>query len=161
LILPQQQVIRDCLDNDAIAIVTKEYELTETLDSLGKKPALVITDSQAFLKVMADTPNDIPVTSFSILFARYKGELFKLVEGLSMLNNLKKESKLLVVEGCTHHRQSDDIGTVKIPRWIRQHTGMDVDFQWAAGTNFPENLEEFNGVIHCGACMLNGERNET
>jgi predicted GTPase len=113
--LPQQQTIRDIIENDAIAVVTKEYELKETLKNLSKKPSLVITDSQAFLKVSADTPPDIPLTSFSILFARYKGELIEMVKGLKRIESLKKGDRVLVVEGCTHHRQADDIGKVKIP----------------------------------------------
>ncbi len=123
LILPQQQVIRDILESDATCIVTKEYELRETLENIGKKPKLVITDSQVFSKVSADTPNDIMLTSFSILFARYKGDLMELIRGAKKLDDLQDGDKILISEGCTHHRQSDDIGTVKIPRWIRQHTG--------------------------------------
>ncbi|MFZ5640418.1 MAG: [FeFe] hydrogenase H-cluster maturation GTPase HydF [Bacillota bacterium] len=155
LILPQQQTIRDIIESDAIAIVTKEHELKETLNSLGKKPALVITDSQAFLKVSADTPADIPLTSFSILFARHKGELLPLIEGVKALRNLKNDSKILIVEGCTHHRQADDIGKVKIPRWLRQIAGGQLEFAWAAGTFFPEDLSRYDLVVHCGGCMLN------
>ena len=120
LILPQQQTIRDILESDAIAIVTKEHELRETLENLGKKPKIVITDSQVFLKVAADTPKDIPMTSFSILFARYKGDLVELIRGVKAVEKLKDGDKVLVSEGCTHHQQSDDIGRVKIPRWLRQ-----------------------------------------
>lgn len=155
LILPQQQVIRDIIDHDAIAIVTKEHELKETLDNLGKKPTLVITDSQAFLKVSADTPLDIKMTSFSILFARYKGELGELVSGAKAIEKLKAGDKVLVVEGCTHHRQSDDIGTVKIPRWIRQIAGGNIDFEFSSGNSMPKNLENYKLIVHCGACMLN------
>ncbi len=155
LILPQQQTIRDIIENDAIAVVTKEHELKETLNSLGKKPSLVITDSQAFLKVCADTPGDIPLTSFSILFARYKGELAPLIEGVKGLKNLQRNSRVLVVEGCTHHRQADDIAKVKIPRWLRQLAGGELDFAWASGTFFPEDLSRFDLVVHCGGCMLN------
>ncbi|MDI6604059.1 MAG: [FeFe] hydrogenase H-cluster maturation GTPase HydF [Thermoanaerobacteraceae bacterium] len=155
LILPQQQVIRDILENDAMAVVTKEYELKETLESLGKKPALVITDSQAFLKVSADTPKDIPLTSFSILFARYKGDLEELTRGVKAVEKLKPGDKVLIAEGCTHHRQSDDIGKVKIPRWIRQIAGGDIEFSWSSGMTFPENLNEYKLIVHCGACMLN------
>lgn len=155
LILPQQQTIRDIIEKDAIAVVTKEHELKETLRNLGKKPSLVITDSQAFLKVSADTPADIPLTSFSILFARYKGELLEMVKGLKSIENLESGSRVLVVEGCTHHRQSDDIGKVKIPRWIRQICGAEVDFEWASGTHFPKDLKDFDLIVHCGACMLN------
>ncbi|KHO61850.1 ATP-binding protein [Thermoanaerobacter sp. YS13] len=155
LILPQQQTIRDILDNDAMAIVTKEYELKETLQNIGKKPSLVITDSQAFLKVSADTPKDIPLTSFSILFARYKGDLEELIRGVKAIKKLKPGDKVLIAEGCTHHRQSDDIGKVKIPRWIRQIVGGDIQFDWSSGITFPDNLEEYSLIVHCGACMLN------
>ncbi len=155
LILPQQQTIRDIIENDAIAVVTKEYELKETLKNLSKKPSLVITDSQAFLKVSADTPPDIPLTSFSILFARYKGELIEMVRGLKRIESLKNGERVLVVEGCTHHRQADDIGKVKIPRWIRQIAGGDIDFEWASGNSFPKDIKSFNAIIHCGGCMLN------
>ena len=155
LILPQQQTIRDILESDAIAIVTKEHELRETLDKLGTKPKLVITDSQAFLKVSADTPKDIQLTSFSILFARNKGDLNELVKGAKAIDNLKAGDKILVSEGCTHHRQSDDIGTVKIPRWLRQYTGKDFEFIYSSGYSFPKELDEVKLVIHCGACMLN------
>jgi len=155
LILPQQQTIRDIIDNDAIAIVTKEHELKETLRNLNKKPSLVITDSQAFLKVDADTPKDIRLTSFSILFARYKGELKQLVMGIKAVEKLKPGSKILIVEGCTHHRQSDDIGTVKIPRWLRQIAGGELDFEYVTGVSFPEDLSKYSLIIHCGGCMLN------
>ncbi len=155
LILPQQQTIRDILESDAIAIVTKEHELRETLDKLGTKPKMVITDSQAFLKVSADTPKDIQLTSFSILFARNKGDLNELVRGAKAIDNLKRGDKILVSEGCTHHRQSDDIGTVKIPRWLRQYTGKDFEFIYSSGYSFPKELDDVQLVIHCGACMLN------
>lgn len=155
LILPQQQTIRDILESDAISIVTKEHELKQTLENLGKKPALVITDSQAFLKVSADTPKDIPLTSFSILFARHKGDLTSLVEGAAAINKLKDGDKILIAEGCTHHKQSDDIGTVKIPRWLRQATGKELTFEHTAGVSFKDNLKDYKLVIHCGACMLN------
>lgn len=155
LILPQQQTIRDILESDAISIVTKEHELKETLASLGKKPALVITDSQAFLKVSADTPQDIPLTSFSILFARHKGDLISLVKGAAAIEKLKDGDKILIAEGCTHHQQSDDIGTVKIPRWLRQITGKDFIFEHTAGVTFKDNLDGYKLVIHCGGCMLN------
>ena len=155
LILPQQQTIRDILESDAISIVTKEHELKETLANLGKKPSLVITDSQAFLKVSADTPLDIPLTSFSILFARHKGDLTSLVQGASAINKLKDGDKILIAEGCTHHRQSDDIGTVKIPRWLRQATGKELTFDHTAGVTFKDNLADYKLVIHCGGCMLN------
>lgn len=155
LILPQQQVIRDIIESDAIAVVTKEHELKETFRGLLKKPSLVITDSQAFLKVSADTPADIPLTSFSILFARQKGEMLEMVRGLKRLESLKPGGRVLIVEGCTHHRQADDIGKVKIPRWIRQISGGEIEFEWAAGTYYPKQIEQFDAIIHCGGCMLN------
>jgi [FeFe] hydrogenase H-cluster maturation GTPase HydF len=122
---------------------------------LNKKPSLVITDSQAFLKVSADTPINIPLTSFSILFARQKGELIEMVKGLKKIESLKSGDKVLIVEGCTHHRQSDDIGKVKIPRWVRQISGGEIEFEWATGTYFPKEIEKFAAIVHCGACMLN------
>jgi [FeFe] hydrogenase H-cluster maturation GTPase HydF len=155
LILPQQQVIRDILEADAIAVVTKEFELRETLANLAKKPRLVITDSQVFAKVSADTPRDVPLTSFSILFARYKGDLPTLVRGAKAVERLKDGDRVLVAEGCTHHRQSDDIGTVKIPRWLRQHTGKQLVFEYASGMKYPKDLTQYALLIHCGACMLN------
>lgn len=155
LILPQQQTIRDILESDAIAVVCKEHELRETLDKLGTKPSLVITDSQAFLKVSADTPKDIPMTSFSILFARHKGDLIQLVKGAAAIDQLKDGDKVLIAEGCTHHRQSDDIGTVKIPRWLRQLTGKQLTFDHVSGTSFSEDVKQYAMVVHCGACMLN------
>ncbi len=155
LILPQQQTIRDIIENDAIAVVTKEHELKETMESFTRKPSLVITDSQAFLKVSADTPPDIPLTSFSILFARQKGELIEMVRGIKKIESLSGGSRVLIVEGCTHHRQSDDIGKVKIPRWIRQICGGDIQFEWASGSRFPDDIEKYSAVVHCGACMLN------
>ncbi len=155
LILPQQQTIRDIIENDAMAVVTKEYELKETIENLNKRPSLVITDSQAFLKVSADVPKDIPLTSFSILFARYKGELMEMVRGLKRIEKLKSGSKVLVVEGCTHHRQAADIGKVKIPRWVRQLSGGEVEFEWASGNFFPKDIEKYDLIIHCGGCMLN------
>lgn len=158
LILPQQQTIRDILESDATAIVTKEYELRDALSALKRKPKLVITDSQAFLKVAADTPKDIPLTSFSILFARYKGDLIKLLEGAKTINKLKDNDSVLIAEACTHHRQTDDIGRVKIPRWIRQMTGKQIHFEFASGTSFTKEVEKYKLIIHCGGCMLN--RNE-
>lgn len=155
LILPQQQTIRDILDSEAVSIVVKETHLKETLESLGRRPALVITDSQAFKKAAADTPADIPLTSFSILFARYKGNLKTLVEGARMLDKLKDGDKVLISEGCTHHRQCDDIGTVKLPGWIKQHTGKKLDFRFTSGTEFPAALEDYELIIHCGGCTLN------
>ncbi|MEA5040274.1 MAG: [FeFe] hydrogenase H-cluster maturation GTPase HydF, partial [Clostridiaceae bacterium] len=124
-------------------------------ENLREPPAIVITDSQAFLKVSADTPPEIPMTSFSILFARQKGDLSEMVRGIRQIERLKSGDKVLIVEGCTHHRQSDDIGKVKIPRWIRQMTGADIDFEWASGASFPRELSPYAVVIHCGGCMLN------
>ena len=155
LILPQQQTIRDILDGDAVSIVVKDCELKETLQKLGKKPKLVITDSQAFSKVSADTPDDILLTSFSILFARYKGNLETAVRGVTAVDGLRDGDVVLISEGCTHHRQCDDIGTVKIPRWIREYTGREVQFETASGTEFPDDLSRYRMVIHCGGCMLN------
>ena len=155
LILPQQQAIRDILEADATAIVVKEYELRETLEGLGKKPALVITDSQVFAKVSADTPPGIPLTSFSILMARYKGLLDEAVRGVTAIEKLKDGDTVLIAEGCTHHRQCDDIGTVKIPRWLRNYTGRDLTIKTSSGTEFPDDLSPYALVIHCGGCMLN------
>lgn len=155
LILPQQQTIRDILDHNAISIVVKETDLKHTLETLGKKPALVITDSQVFDKAAADTPSDIPLTSFSILFARYKGNLKTLVDGARMLRHLENGDKILISEGCTHHRQCDDIGTVKLPRLIRNYTGKEVEFEFTSGTEFPFSLEKYRLIVHCGGCMLN------
>ncbi|BAH07101.1 [FeFe] hydrogenase H-cluster maturation GTPase HydF [Clostridium kluyveri] len=155
LILPQQQTIRDVLESDAIAVVTKEYELRETLESLGKKPKIVVTDSQAFLKVAADTPKDILMTSFSILFARFKGDLIELIKGVKAVGKLKDGDKVLIAEGCTHHRQSDDIGKVKIPRWIRQITGKKIDFEFSSGVSFTDDIKRYSLIVHCGGCMLN------
>ena len=155
LILPQQQTIRDILDGDAVSIVVKDCELKETLQKLGKKPKHVITDSQAFSKVSADTPDDILLTSFSILFARYKGNLETAVRGVTAVDGLRDGDGVLISEGCTHHRQCDDIGTVKIPRWIREYTGKEVQFETTSGTEFPDDLSRYRMVIHCGGCMLN------
>lgn len=155
LILPQQQTIRDILEADATAIVVKEYELKDTLKHLGKKPRLVITDSQVFAKVSADTPKDILLTSFSILFARYKGSLSTVVEGVTALDSIENGDKILISEGCTHHRQCDDIGSVKLPRWIRQYTGKEPEFVFSSGTEFPTDLSPYKMIIHCGGCMLN------
>ncbi|MDP4089516.1 MAG: [FeFe] hydrogenase H-cluster maturation GTPase HydF [Bacillota bacterium] len=155
LILPQQQVIRDILESDAMAVVTKEHELRETLESLSRKPKLVITDSQVFLKADADTPRDIMLTSFSILFARQKGELSELVRGAKAVERLKDGDKVLIAEGCTHHRQSDDIGTVKIPRWIRQRTGKNIEFEFTSGSTFTDEVKKYALIVHCGGCMMN------
>lgn len=156
LILPQQQTIRDILEADAAAIVVKENELTNTLQNLGKRPKLIITDSQVFKKVAAETPADILLTSFSILFARYKGNLQTAVQGVTALDSLLEDGdKILIGEGCTHHRQCDDIGTVKLPRWIKEYTGKNPEFIFTSGTEFPLNLSPYKMIIHCGACMLN------
>ncbi|NTV90348.1 MAG: [FeFe] hydrogenase H-cluster maturation GTPase HydF, partial [Clostridiales bacterium] len=155
LILPQQQTIRDILESDATAIVVKEFELRETLENLGKKPKLVITDSQVFAKVSADTPRDIQLTSFSILFARYKGTLEASVRGARSLDSLADGDTILISEGCTHHRQCDDIGTVKLPRWIKSYTEKQINFKFTSGTEFPDELTEYKLVVHCGGCMLN------
>lgn len=155
LILPQQQTIRDILEAKASAIVVQETELAETLNSLGKKPKMVITDSQVFKKVSAVTPDDILLTSFSILFARYKGNLKTLVNGASALDSLKNGDRILISEGCTHHRQCDDIGTVKLPNWIRNYTKKEIEFEFTSGTEFPLDLTRYKMIIHCGGCMLN------
>ncbi|MDD3185482.1 MAG: [FeFe] hydrogenase H-cluster maturation GTPase HydF [Anaerostipes sp.] len=155
LILPQQQTIRDILEANASAIVVKESGLEETLKSLGKKPALVITDSQAFAVVSKIVPEDIPLTSFSILFARYKGDLEAEVKGVNALENLKDGDKILIAEGCTHHRQCDDIGTVKIPRWLKEYTGKQLEIHTSSGGGFPEDLDTYDFVVHCGGCTLN------
>lgn len=155
LILPQQQTIRDILESDATAIVVKEHELRDTLMNLGKKPKMVITDSQVFSKVAADTPKDILLTSFSILFARFKGDLEEEIRGVRALDYLEDGAKILIAEGCTHHRQCDDIGTVKIPRWLSQYTGKKFQYDTCSGNSFPQNLSEYNLVIHCGGCTLN------
>lgn len=155
LILPQQQTIRDLLDGDAVSVVVKDNELKRTLEQLGKKPKLVITDSQAFSKVAEDTPEDILLTSFSILFARYKGNLEGAVRGVTALDRVKDGDTILISEGCTHHRQCDDIGTVKIPRWIREYTGKELHFETTSGTEFPDELGRYSLIVHCGGCMLN------
>ena len=155
LILPQQQTIRDLLESDAIAVVTKEHELRATLERLGKKPRLVVTDSQVFLKVAADTPRDVPLTSFSILFARHKGDLNELVRGARAVDRLKDGDRVLIAEACTHHQQSDDIGTVKIPRWLRQATGKQLHIEHVSGYSYPPDLARYAMIVHCGACMLN------
>lgn len=156
LILPQQQTIREIIDNDSAAIVVKEYELRHTLDCLGQKPALVITDSQVFAKVSADTPMDVRLTSFSILMARHKGLLETAVLGVTAIERLHDGDTVLIAEGCTHHRQCDDIGTVKIPRWLRNYTQKDIRIETSSGRDFPDDLSGYALVIHCGGCMLNG-----
>ena len=155
LILPQQQALRDLLDVGAIGVTTRETELVEALRSLGRKPAMVVTDSQAFGDVARDTPMDIPLTSFSILMARYKGFLETAVRGVAALNSLREGDRILIAEGCTHHRQCNDIGTVKIPRWLKAHTACDLHIDTSSGLGFPEDLSPYRVVIHCGGCMLN------
>ncbi|MDQ5986768.1 MAG: tRNA modification GTPase MnmE [Syntrophus sp. SKADARSKE-3] len=154
LILPQVQTIRDVLDNDASALIVKERELAATLDNLKRPPELVVCDSQAILKVSADTPKEIPCTTFSILFARQKGDLVAAAEGVTVLANLQPGDKLLIAESCAHHPLQDDIGRVKIPRWLRQYLGMDLQIDTFAGRDYPDNLQQYKAVIHCGACML-------
>ena len=154
LILPQQQTIRDVLDSDATAVVVKENGLKDTLQKLGTKPRMVITDSQAFAQVDRDTPKDIPLTSFSILMARYKGFLEPAVKGVAMIDRLQDGDRVLIAEGCTHHRQCEDIGTVKIPKWLKEYTGKDLVLEHSSGRDFPEDLSPYQLVIHCGGCML-------
>lgn len=155
LILPQQQTIRDLLDSGAIPVVVRDGELPAAMAALARPPALVITDSQAFGSVAAALPPDTPLTSFSILFARYKGDLGELVAGARAVASLKDGDRILVAEGCTHHRQDDDIGTVKIPRLLRAKTGKRLEFEHASGIGYPDDLASFALVVHCGACMLN------
>ncbi len=155
LILPQQQTIRDLLEAGAVPMVVRETELEKALLKLADKPALVITDSQAFEEVAAIVPEDIPLTSFSILMARYKGFLKIAAEGVKALDSLKDGDRVLIAEGCTHHRQCDDIGTVKIPRFLKKYAGKDIVIETASGTGFPEDLTPYALVIHCGGCMLN------
>lgn len=156
LILPQQQVIRDVLEADGAAVCVKEYELRQLLDDIGKRPTMVITDSQVFAKVSADVPEEIPLTSFSILMARYKGFLEEAVLGAAAIEHLKDGDRILISEGCTHHRQCDDIGSVKIPRWLKNYTGKKLRVETSSGREFPENLSPYALIIHCGGCMLNG-----
>ena len=155
LILPQQQTIRDILEAGAVSVVVREKELKEALSKLASKPKMVITDSQAFAQVAKDTPNDVLLTSFSILMARYKGNLEQAVRGVTALDHLKDGDTVLISEGCTHHRQCDDIGTVKIPRWIREYTGKEIRIETTSGTEFPDDLTKYKLIIHCGGCMLN------
>lgn len=155
LILPQVQVLREILDNDANAIIAKENKLKEALANLKRPPSLVITDSQVFGEIESIVPEAIPFTSFSILFARYKGDLTTYINGVKALEKLAKNDKILIAEGCTHHRQKDDIGTVKIPKWLKEYTGVDLTFDWVSGGQYPANLAEYKLIIHCGACMLN------
>ena len=155
LILPQQQVIRELLDIGATAIMTQDTNLENTLNNLKQKPALVITDSQAFAKVNKIVPKDIELTSFSILFSRYKGNLTRQVQAAKILDTIKTGDKILIAEGCTHHRQCDDIGTVKLPNWIRKYTQAEPKFEFTSGTQFPTDLSTYKLIIHCGGCMLN------
>lgn len=155
LILPQQMTIREILDCGAVAITCRDAELSETLDLLKESPKLVITDSQAFGKVSKIVPSDIPLTSFSILFARYKGDLTELIKGAAVLSRLENGNKVLISEGCTHHRQCNDIGTVKMPKWINEFSKSELDFSFTSGGEFPENLSDYSLVVHCGGCMLN------
>lgn len=155
LILPQQQTIRDILDGGAISVVCREHELKGALGALKGKPRIVITDSQAFKKVNEDTPSDVALTSFSILFARYKGDLKEAARGAAQLDRLKDGDRVLISEGCTHHRQCEDIGTVKLPRWIDNYTHKQLKYEFASGGEFPEDLSDYALVIHCGGCMLN------
>lgn len=155
LILPQQQVIRDILEAGAQSIVVRDTELKAALEKLGQKPYMVITDSQAFKQVAADTPEDVFLTSFSILMARWKGFLETSVKGVLTLDSIQDGDKILIAEGCTHHRQCEDIGTVKLPKWIREYTGKEPEFVFCSGTEFPEDLLKYRLVVHCGGCMLN------
>lgn len=155
LILPQQQTIRDILETGAVSVVTRDHELKETLASLGKKPKLVITDSQIFGRVSKEVPADMQLTSFSILMARYKGDLKPNVKGARALEHLQDGDVVLISEGCTHHRQCEDIGTVKLPRWIKEHTGKELRFEFTSGTEFPLDLSSYKLIVHCGGCMLN------
>ncbi len=158
LILPQQQTIRDILERGALSLVVRDTELKETLEHFraqGILPRLVVTDSQAFSRVSGDTPEDIALTSFSILFARYKGDLASSIQGVAALNSIRDGDKVLIAEGCTHHRQCDDIGTCKIPKWIREYTGKRPEFSFTSGTEFPDDVTSYKMVVHCGGCMLN------
>ncbi|MEE9603429.1 MAG: [FeFe] hydrogenase H-cluster maturation GTPase HydF [Thermoguttaceae bacterium] len=155
LILPQVQTIRDLLDADAYCMVVKQRELREALGRLNRPPALVVTDSQAFLKVSADTPPEVPLTSFSILFARQKGDLAQFAEGALAIDRLQPGDRVLIAESCTHHPIGDDIGRVKIPRWLQQYTGSELRITVTAGHDFPDNLADYRLVVHCGACMWN------
>ena len=155
LILPQQQTIRDVLEAGATAVVVKECDLKDTLASLGKKPRIVITDSQAFASVSADTPDDIWLTSFSILMSRYKGTLHPAVRGAAAIETLRGGDRVLISEGCTHHRQCDDIGSVKLPRWLGEYTGAKLEIELSSGREFPEDLSPYRLILHCGGCMLN------
>lgn len=155
LILPQQNTIRDILDSHCTVVACQDTELKKTLSMLAVKPALVITDSQAFGRVARDVPDDIPLTSFSILFARYKGDLPSLVQGAVALSTLQDGDRVVIAEGCTHHRQCGDIGSVKIPRWVEQFSGAKPVYTFTSGGEFPHDLSDYKLIIHCGGCMLN------
>ncbi len=154
LILPQQQVIRDILDSGAMATICQVSELEDTLSALKELPRLIITDSQVFGEVVKKIDAKQPLTSFSILFARHKGVLNPSIAGIEALTKLKSGAKILIAEGCSHHRQCEDIGTVKLPRWIKQFTGLDLDFDFSSGGGFPDDLTKYQLIVHCGACML-------
>jgi len=155
LILPQQQVIRDILDKGAVAIVTRQHELGETLKKLNEPPAIVITDSQEFKHVEEITPVNIPLTSFSILLARQKGDLEELKKGVEAIDKLKPGDRVLIAEACTHHRQDEDIGAVKIPRWLNERIGGELNYEWVSGMTYPKDISRFKLIVHCGACMIN------
>lgn len=154
IILPQQIVIRELLEKGVSILCCRDTEVAETLEKIKDMPNLVITDSQVFGQVEKNVPKDVPLTSFSILFARYKGELESLTKGAEKLKNLKTGDKVLIAEGCTHHRQCNDIGTVKMPNWIKEYTGEAPEFAFVSGREFPENLKDFALVVHCGGCMI-------
>jgi [FeFe] hydrogenase H-cluster maturation GTPase HydF len=154
LILPQVQAIRDALDNDAAVIVVKEREYAALLKRLNKLPELVVCDSQVVMKTLADTPLDVKCTTFSILMARFKGDLIELARGAAQIDRLKPNDRVLIAESCSHHAAEDDIGRVKIPRWLRQHVGGDLQIDHSSGRDYPKNLQEYKLIVHCGACML-------
>ena len=158
MILPQQMVLRDLLDHNRMALVVKPGQLKSALPALKSPPGLVITDSQAFKEVASILPSDTALTSFSILMARYKGFLETAVKGASALKELKDGSRVLICEGCTHHRQCDDIGTIKLPRWIRQYTKKDIEFEFTSGIGYKDRLEGYSLIVHCGGCMLNDKQ---
>lgn len=160
LILPQQMAVRDILDKNAVPVITQPSELKETLKNLCRKPGLVITDSQVFSFVNKAVPDDIPLSSFSILMARYKGFLETAVKGAKTINRLENGAKILISEGCTHHRKCEDIGTVKLPEWLQSYTNKQFDYQWTGGADFPKDLSRFDLIIHCGGCMLNDKEME-
>ncbi|WP_196598280.1 [FeFe] hydrogenase H-cluster maturation GTPase HydF [Pectinatus frisingensis] len=155
LILPQQQTIRELLDIGATAVMTQDSQLSKVIAGLRKKPKMVITDSQAFANVARQTPDDVSLTSFSILFSRYKGNLLAQMQAVKLLDELQDDDKILISEGCTHHRQCDDIGTVKLPHWIKKYSGKIPQFIFSSGTQFPQDLTSYKLIIHCGGCMLN------